>query len=283
MACIVCDSTSENIKFIYSGTEFFECLSCGLIRTKPFPSAEEIEKHYKKMLSIGNYSTSLKNMDVLVELYKSYVVILREQIGNLEGKKILDVGCFTGDFLDLALQEGAETYGIELQKEASEIANKKHGNRIINSPINEAQFEKNFDAITMFGLIEHVTNPEILIKGASKCLDKGNVLIIQTPNSNSFWSKILGKYWPPYAPVEHIHYFSTKNITPFLDKYGFSVITVKPHIKMLNIEYVYNMLKNFGPEFHTLFKPIYRILPAFVKKMKLPFYGGEMLIVAKKK
>ncbi|MCK5541121.1 MAG: class I SAM-dependent methyltransferase [Desulfobacterales bacterium] len=282
MACIICGSDSESIKFIYSDTEFYECTKCKLVRTLPFPQLGEIREHYKNKFEKGNYSTIHSSMDMYIYLYRTYIDLIKNYSGALSGKKILDVGCFTGDFLDLALKENAETYGIELQEDAAQISNKKHYGRILNCQFNDAAFDKTFDIVTLFGLIEHVTTPEILLENISSWMKSESLLIIQTPNAGSFWSSILGKFWPPYAPVEHIHYFSAKNIKQFLEKYNYTVLKVKPHIKKLSIEYVYTMFQNFGPEFYILLKPFYWVLPKFLKKLKLPFYGGEMLIVAKK-
>src|SRR5258708_33929950 len=103
---------------------------------------------------------------------------------ELGGKRVLDVGCFTGDFLVLLSHKGADVYGRELKKEAVILAKKKLPGRIMRSDIASKQFpKKKFDAVTLLGLIEHVTDPVTLLSSTRKILAKNGLLMIQTPNS----------------------------------------------------------------------------------------------------
>lgn len=282
MSCIVCGSDRETKKFRYSAANFYECSECGLVRTLPFPTPDMIREHYRVKLETGNYRALLSNMEMYTDIYKGYIELLKARISPLQDKKILDVGCFTGDFLDLAQKEGAITWGIELQQEAFVIANRKHPGRILNCNFDEAVFKEKFDVVTLFGVIEHLTNPEVLLEKTAGWMTGNGLVIIQTPNTGSVFAKLLNKYWPPFAPVEHIHYFSERNIVMLLNKFNFTDIIIKPHVKKLSIEYVYSMLRNFGPEFQTLLTPFFTIMPASIRSSKMNFYAGEMLVSARK-
>lgn len=280
MSCIICGSGREVRKFTYSAADFYECAECGLIRTLPFPTSACIREHYRAKFESGNYKALLSNMEMYADIYKSYIKLLKTYFGPLQGKKILDVGCFTGDFLDLAQKDGAITWGIELQQEAFKIACRKHPGRIMNCDFDEVVFNEKFDIVSMFGVIEHLTNPEVLLEKATGWLKGDGIVIIQTPNTGSVLANLLNKYWPPFVPVEHIHYFSERNITMLLEKYNFAVIKIKPHFKRLSVDYVYSMLRNFGPEFHALLTPFFKILPSSSKSWKMIFYAGEMIVLA---
>jgi 2-polyprenyl-3-methyl-5-hydroxy-6-metoxy-1,4-benzoquinol methylase len=282
MKCIICQSDEERRKFRYQNVDFYECKICGLVRTWPFPSEAAIEMHYRNKFKQGNYTTLLYNMPDYVDVYRSYTDLIKRKNGSLKGKLILDVGCFTGDFLDLAQRESAIGYGIELQQEAFEIAERKHPGRILNCPFEKASFHVKFDIITLFGVVEHVTNPDELIGMASEWLVRGGKLVIQTPNTGSYFAKIMRRYWPPYTPVEHIHYFSKRNIQQLLENYHFGKVDIRPHVKRLTLNYIFAMLSNFGPEFQVVFRPIMKILPNWLKKTRFPSYVGEMIIVAEK-
>lgn len=280
MTCIICQSDKEKKVFYYKATQYYECMGCGLIRTLPFPSNADLVAHYKKGFESGNYFALHTKKEMYADIYKQYLELIKKKI-DISGKKILDVGCFTGDFLDMAQDEGALTFGVEIQSEAAEIANKKHFGRVLNCSLDETFFSEKFDVVTAFGLIEHVQNPDALLRLASHNLADGGLLVIQTPNSGSFLARLLGKYWPPYTPIEHIHHFSKKNIEHFLKSFHFSDISVMPHYKKLSVEYVYEMLHTFGSEFRALIRPIFNRLPNVIKKRCFTFYVGEMIVLAR--
>jgi 2-polyprenyl-3-methyl-5-hydroxy-6-metoxy-1,4-benzoquinol methylase len=254
-----------------------------LIYIKPFPTNEQIEKHYKKKAIMGNYATLTNNISAYKEVYLQYLRLLRSYYGSLKEKTLLDVGCYSGDFLDLAKKEGAITYGIELQSEACSIANSKHQGRILNTVVDEADFSIQFDIIIATGFIEHIPNPLGFMKKVKKWLKNDGILLIETPNAGSFIAKLLGKKWPPYQPIEHLYYFSKKNIKKFLNNCDLNILSLKPHIKMLPLHYVYEMMNDFGDELKQLVMPFYSVLPNSIRRAVFPFYVGEMIIIAKKR
>ena len=62
-------------------------------------------------------------------MYETFTEVLSDimvgQGKSLEGTNILDIGCFTGEFLELIQSRGADVFGLELQTEAVAIANAK--------------------------------------------------------------------------------------------------------------------------------------------------------------
>ncbi len=205
---------------------------------------------------------------------------------NLRNLRVLDIGCFTGDFLNILEKEKAEVYGVELQKEAAVIANKKFPDRIIKKNIVNLKNEfkhASFDCITMLGLIEHVTNPRKTLLLASRLLKSNGVLIIQTPNSNSLPARLTGKFWPVYTPLEHINIFSKKSLKIELEKLGFKNFKSKRHVKVMPFSYLFQILDTFGPDWKKFLTPLFLVLPEKFKNIPLPFYIGEYLYFAVKK
>lgn len=283
--CIVC-STPQHSRFESRDFEYFGCPKCRHVTTYPYPSPEMITEHYRQKYQDGNYSLLRKYARQYTEgVYLGFANLLesrlREQNLPLNGARVLDVGCFTGEFIELLSQRGADVYGVELQEEAVKIASEKLPGRICQANIHDTDFPwKDFDAVTLLGVIEHVLEPLKLIARCTKLLRPRGVLFIQTPNSGSLLASLSGRYWPPYAPVEHIHLFSSDGVRRLLVEQGFSNIVIKPHWKKLPISYVYNMFKNYGPQFYRFGGPFYRLLPQRIRETVLPFYGGEMLVLA---
>jgi hypothetical protein len=42
------------------------------------------------------------------------------------------------------------------------------------------------------------------------------------------------------------------------------------------------MMRHFGPELRAFINPPYRLLPRYLRAASLPFYGGEMLVSARR-
>ena len=76
----------------------------------------------------------MKNLEFY---YNSERKDVASYIGH-SAKAILDVGCGEGNFLKLAKQQtGAETWGIEVEKDVADIA-KNNADKILNSTVEKA-------------------------------------------------------------------------------------------------------------------------------------------------
>lgn len=285
-SCIICGS-DQNVIFEYRNYWYCKCPACGLVSTYPLPDPATLDAHYAKKFRDGNYQLLQAYSEQYRTVYEGFVQILNAKMEScgqsMEDKKILDIGCFTGEFLELLHQRGADVYGLELQSEAVDIADRKLPGRIFKADVFSNDFPQiPCDIITLMGVIEHVSDPVKLLRRSTGLLKAGGILMLQTPDSSSPFARIMGKFWPPYAPVEHIHLFSRRSLELLLRELGYVNIEFMPHWKWLPVSYVYNMFKNFGPEFYRLLGPPYKLLPRFVANSPLPFYMGEMIIVAQK-
>lgn len=283
--CPVCHKEQKLI-FSYQHFKYYRCGNCQLVSTYPFPSRDEIRNHYAKAFKKGNYQLCLTNTQQYKPVYEEFVKVLKKKLSEkheiLKEKRVLDIGCFTGDFLELLQEEFADVCGFELQNDAVKIANKKLLGKVIQADVMTYTFpKKKYDIITLLGVVEHVADPMSLLKRSYSLLEKKGIVMIQTPNSSSLLARIMGKYWPPYSPVEHIHLFSRKSLERALEECGFSDISFQAHWKKLPVGYVYNNFSTFGPEFHRILSPLDPLLNKC--PLVLPFYGGEMIITASKK
>jgi len=284
--CLVCNHALKKA-FIYQSFSYYRCPNCGILTTFPLPDETSIEEHYAQGFKQGNYYRLLHWRDDYRKVYQDMAELIKKQLESrgfsLDTKSVLDIGCFTADFIEILSQYGCDVYGLELQKEAVEIANQRLPGRVFAADIYNNVFpEKTFDIISMTGLIEHVLEPVKLLERCFEKLKPGGIMIIQTPDSDSLLASVMGKYWPPVAPIEHIYLFSNRGLKMILKACGFVPIWYKVHIKWLPVEYVYNNLEMFGPNLQRLISPIYHPLRKILSHVVLPFYGGEIILLAQK-
>jgi SAM-dependent methyltransferase len=261
---------------VKAGWRYLKCTRCGLLCSDPLPTRDQIEAHYRAKFQRGNYHTARVYEADYRRIHQSLARVVAPQ----RGERILDVGCFTGELLQILAADGADVYGLELQTEAVQIANQRLPGRVFQADVNGTSFPQDmYDVITMMGLIEHVTDPRAFVRRAAELLKPRGRLVFQTPDAGSVPARILRSAWPPLAPVEHIHLFSRAALKGLLESEGFTDVTFKCHVKRLPVGYVYAMLANFGGRrWQSLFRPVYTLLG----NTALPFYVGEFIATARK-
>ncbi len=271
--CPVCRGAQWNRIYHRQGWEFVRCLTCKLVGIEPIPTDEQLEAHYASRFESGNYEPAIaaERLPTLKGIF--------DRVQGVGPGLIFDIGCFDGGLLDIAVEAGWETWGLEYQGPAAEIARRKHSDRIMIGALEDCEAPRgDFDLVTAVGVIEHLRRPDMLATFAAKCLRKGGILVVQTPNIGSLPARLLGRYWPPIAPPEHIWYFNQSNLSRLLFDAGFRGARIQQHWKPLRLGYAYDQLRHFGPEIQRLVSPL-RFVPTLMKR-QVKLYGGEMLLIA---
>ena len=118
--------------------------------------------------------------------YNGYIEIpaIKKIIGNVKGKKILDVGCSIGVHSKIFKNKGAKVYGIDISEEMIKIAKTNvHDGNFKVADMTSLPFENGVFDIVFYGLsIHYVKNIDIVLKEAYRVLKKDGRLIISTHN-----------------------------------------------------------------------------------------------------
>jgi SAM-dependent methyltransferase len=187
--------------------------------------------------------------------------------------------------LDLAQDQFAwEVWGIELSAAAVEIAQRRHGQRVTCTTIEDFEPPSgiSFDVITAIAVVEHLRDPRELFKKVASWLNDGGVCILELPNASSLPARLSGRYWPPIAAPEHVSYLGPRHIEKLCGQVGLRYVDCFQHWKNLSIGYVYHQLQFFGPELRTLATGVLKLLPTSILSRRLYFYVGEMYAIIRK-
>lgn len=286
LACYLCKKRNVDIAFKKLGYKFFKCLNCHLYWLEFKDSYSRfIQKYYqegyfkgdKKYRAYADYEDDKKIIQKNMQKYL-------EKIRNFKSSgNLLDIGCALGFFIEICQKNGFNSYGLDISKYAVNIANKIAPNRAILGSIAKNGFKNIlFDVITMFDLIEHLKDPRKDLAKIHTMLKDNGILVIQTGDSGSLWTKIVDKCWHFFAPPQHLFFFNKKNITEILKQSGFEVIKIEKDGKWVSLRYLFYMMG------YTQNSDISDCLYGFIKNNflgKIPLYfrfNDNIIVYAKK-
>ncbi len=158
-----------------------------------------------------------------------------EKLRPLKGR-LLDVGCATGIFLELARDRGWEVKGVEPSSWAVSVARSKKLD-VVQGDFEQVEFTSLFDVITMIDLIEHVANPMSLVEKAKKVLKPGGLLVVVTPDIDSFAARIMGRWWWHLRPP-HLCFFSRRSLNYLASKVGFRILKMRHYVWNFSLHYL---------------------------------------------
>lgn len=127
----------------------------------------------------------------LHEINPLRVGYIEQQCGQLEGKKILDIGCGGGILSEALAARGAEVTGIDLAELSLKVA-KMHLHEsqleVDYQMISAEEFAQanagTFDLITCLEMLEHVPDPASVVNAAASMLKSDGNLFFSTINRN---------------------------------------------------------------------------------------------------
>jgi 2-polyprenyl-3-methyl-5-hydroxy-6-metoxy-1,4-benzoquinol methylase len=114
---------------------------------------------------------------------------------------VLDVGCSSGAFLyqlNKRYPRDYEICGMDVSGPPLDYA-AKMGIPIIKGDFLAHPFEKSFDAVTFWAVMEHLFEPQSFLKKAASVLKPGGLCFILVPNMHSLAVRVLGAKYRPRA------------------------------------------------------------------------------------
>ncbi len=253
---------SSNIdSFTGERFEIFFCRKC-LIGKTNLDKNFNLQKYYPK----NYYGKDGKKFNFIVELIVLFFRYLRSlfcyRLFNKKNIKLLDVGCGRGHFIYLMKKKGWEIYGTETSTISASVAKEKVGDEkiIVNNDLNEIDnIDLNFDLITFWHVLEHISNPKKIVSIIEKKIVNKGYIVIEVPNFDSIQHKINKNNWIHLDCPRHLTHFTKKGLINFFDNNKFRIVKSST----LSFEFgFYGMLQSLL----NLFVPIPNYLFYLIRK-----------------
>lgn len=219
-----------------------ECQQCGLVYTDPRPDGHDIVKTYQAVED----PLYLEEREGRVLTFEHHLKPLERLTGPPNGRPLLDVGCYTGIFVEIAARHGWDAWGVEPSQWAVEHAHTR-GLHVVQGTLDTADLpEAHFDVVTMWDVIEHVADPRETLQQAHRLLRPNGLLVVHTIDIDSSFAQLMGARWP-WLMEMHLYYFSRRTLRAMLEKCGFQVLSDRPQGRYLRLGYLMSRVSALMP------------------------------------
>ena len=233
--CRLCNSPDNHLlhhqpESKYFPRDIYECKHCGYAFVDPPPSREQLAAVYADPAYFDR-GVAVDAQALFNNPRVSRRIIDRlhwfDRLG-IKGR-LLDVGCHYGEFLHHALQHGWEAHGVDLSAYAVEIASQLTGAQVFNQELREIEKTgQKYDLVTLWEVIEHVTDPDIFIEDCARILTPGGQIALSTPNQRNHNALFKGRNWKGYfSGQEHLHFFNPAPLRKLLENHGIEVVATR--------------------------------------------------------
>ena len=227
MNCLLCGTDDLQLvtKELRNGPgEVYRCSECDL----EMLSGAEVDyvKDYRETHGpiLGKRSTPAELYDQYSPFQDRRLALLADHVG-LESR-VLEVGCSAGYFLEALKRHVREVVGIEPDPEVGAWAREKTGCSVFKK-LTELPMGR-FDAICLFQVVEHMTDPLGELKVILESLKPEGTLCIEVP---SLWDPMLTVYDNEayrkfFYHEAHRFYFSPKSLQALVEQLGLAGVII---------------------------------------------------------
>src|SRR6266478_3873941 len=221
--CPVCNGSETKPFLQKADLRLVRCLRCRMIYANPV-SAEMAGGIFYDQAGSEYLSPEKVESDYADVRFERELRLFR---AHCKQGSVLDVGCSSGAFLYQLKKRFPQDYkimGTDVSNAPLDYA-AKMGIPVVKGDFLTQSFKEEFDAVTFWAVMEHLSEPGQFLEKADAVLKPGGYCFILTPNMNSLAVKLLrAKY--RYILAEHLNYFTSSTLETFV-RLKFEVIETK--------------------------------------------------------
>lgn len=216
-----CYNTITNIDFVPGFSPIRKwriCKECNHIFAENYP------KNIKEILSNTSPDQHLNPNTHLLPLLGNKLSEIKK---FTKGNRLLEVGTGAGELTSVAKELLFDIIGIEIRPVYAKNVSDRLNIPIYSIDFMDFETYNLFDIIILGDVLEHVSNPTMMLDKIYNLLNKDGIVWISTPNFESAFSYIMKDKDPMWRVCEHLSYFSYRSLKTALELTGFNIIDYK--------------------------------------------------------
>ncbi len=143
------------------------------------------------------------------------------------GARLFEVGCGSGAMLNRMQERGWRVEGIDFDSAAVAQACSFGLQVRVGDILKTDLTADTYDVVVMSHVIEHVPDPQSLLRECWRLLRPGGRLVVVTPNSQALSRRLFGRYWMPLDPPRHLALFTVPALKRLSEDAGFGIETLR--------------------------------------------------------
>jgi len=217
----------------HESTFVVRCNKCGTLMRNPRPTAQELRLRYEH----DHYGA-----DALEELLESQLGFFKQKAHKLkltQGSRVVELGSYTGAFLQAAKECGWDATGVDVGKDTAEFC-LAHGLKVIRAELEQSKIAPNsIDAFFIWNTFDQLAHPKGTLESIRQLLRPGGLLLIRAPNgdfesaalnarANSRWreSIMAAQALNNFLTFPYIAGYTPRSLSAMLSSAGFQVIGI---------------------------------------------------------
>jgi SAM-dependent methyltransferase len=192
----------------------YQCSGCGTIQLDADPVP-----YWREVIRAAGLSPEMRSFR-------------RAQFGRwvaehrLMGRKVVEIGCGRGEYLELLAEAGVDAHGIEYGIAAAQTCRDRGlavTTGFIDGP-DQPMAGGPYHGFAILNFLEHIPTAGQTLLGIAKTLVPGGVGLVEVPNFDMILrSGLFAEFIP-----DHIYYFTSTTLVHLLESSGFTVLDCRP-------------------------------------------------------
>ena len=204
--------------------------------TVPAFSGENAQENCVQAPSKGScFSAQKSSLENCVQAPSKETCFLTQENSSKEKRNLspqtvpalLDIGCAYGPFLAAAKETGFASFGTDISKSATDYVSEKLGFSAFHGDFTTTDFQKQFDAVSMWYVIEHFENLDTVLNKVNSLLKNKGIFAFSTPSASGVSGRFKTNNFLQNSPVDHYSIWSFKSAKKVLKKYGFKILKIQ--------------------------------------------------------